>query len=191
MKLTSVLSASALVLAFGLAVPASAQVASGTGGTATSSGILTSATSTTTSTDIGVSDFLNDKSVDNSDNSLNVRDSGNDNSDNRISDSGNTDLAFALGSFNTDNSNNSTNGSNNGNDSSSIVATQTLLAINANAAPLNFQSLALSDYSSGSNSVSGNAFAAYAGILNQGWNTGINANAQAATNIAARGTVNF
>jgi hypothetical protein len=173
MNMKTALTASALVLAFGLATPAAAQVASGTAGNATSSGILTSASSTTTSTDIGVSDFLNNKSTntDNSDNS--------------------TDLAFALGSFNSDSSNNSTNGSNNGNDSSSVVATQTLLAINANAAPLNFMSLALSNYSSGSNSVSGNAFAAYAGILNQGWNTGINANAQAATNIAARGTVTF
>jgi hypothetical protein len=47
------------------------------------------------------------------------------------------------------------------------------------------------DYRSGSNSVNGSAFAAYAGILNQGWNTGINSNAQAATNIAAVGTVTF
>ena len=36
-----------------------------------------------------------------------------------------------------------------------------------------------------------NAFAAFAGIANQAWNTGINANTQAATNIAAQGTVNF
>ena len=46
-------------------------------------------------------------------------------------------------------------------------------------------------YNSGGNTVRGNAFAAYAGILNQAWNTGINANTQAATNIAAQGTVNF
>jgi hypothetical protein len=46
-------------------------------------------------------------------------------------------------------------------------------------------------YNSGANSVNDNAFAAYAGILNQAWNTGINANTQAATNIAAQGTVNF
>lgn len=179
MKMKIALSASALVLAFGLALPAAAQVASGTtGGAATAIG-LASATTNTTSTDIGVSDFLN------TDIELT------DNSDNSVNDSGNTDLAFALGSFNSDSSNNSVNNSNNGNDSSAVVATQTLLAINANAAPLNFMSLALSDYSSGDNSVSGSAFAAYSGILNQGWNTGINANAQAATNIAARGTVTF
>ena len=46
-------------------------------------------------------------------------------------------------------------------------------------------------YNSGSNSVNDNAFAAFAGIANQAWNTGINANTQAATNIAAQGTVNF
>ena len=179
MKMKIALSASALVLAFGLALPAAAQVASGTtGGAATAIG-LASATTNTTSTDIGVSDFLN------TDIELT------DNSDNSVNDSGNTDLAFALGSFNSDSSNNSVNNSNNGNDSSAVVATQTLLAINANAAPLNFMSLALSNYSSGDNSVNGSAFAAYSGILNQGWNTGINANAQAATNIAARGTVTF
>jgi hypothetical protein len=47
------------------------------------------------------------------------------------------------------------------------------------------------DYSSGNNSVNDMAFAAYAGIMTQGWNTGINANVQAGTNIAAQGTVNF
>jgi hypothetical protein len=181
MKITPILSASALVLAFGLAVPAAAQVASGTtGGAATAIG-LASATTNTTSTDIGVSDFLNtdvDVDLDSHDN-------------NSTNDSNNTDLAVALGSFNSDSSNNSVNGSNNGNDSSSVVASQTLLAINANAAPLNFMSLALSDYSSGDNVVNDNAFGAFSGILNQGWNTGINANAQAATNIAARGTVTF
>ena len=46
-------------------------------------------------------------------------------------------------------------------------------------------------YNSGQNQIRGNAFAAYAGILNQAWNTGINANTQAATNMAAQGTVNF
>jgi hypothetical protein len=46
-------------------------------------------------------------------------------------------------------------------------------------------------YNSGNNSVNDNAFAAFAGIANQAWNTGINANTQAATNIAAQGTVNF
>lgn len=46
-------------------------------------------------------------------------------------------------------------------------------------------------YNSGSNSVNDNAFAAFAGIANAAWNTGINANTQAATNIAAQGTVNF
>ncbi|VXC91246.1 hypothetical protein [Sphingomonas sp. AX6] len=46
-------------------------------------------------------------------------------------------------------------------------------------------------YNSGNNSVNDNAFAAFAGISNNAWNTGLNANTQAATNIAAMGTVNF
>lgn len=46
-------------------------------------------------------------------------------------------------------------------------------------------------YQSGSNSINGNAFAAYAGIMNVAWNTGVDTNAQAATNIAAQGNVNF
>jgi hypothetical protein len=186
MKITTILSASALVLAFGIAVPASAQVASGTvGGPATATGFLNSATTNTTSTDIGLSNFANDQS------------NNDDHTNNSINDSGNT--AIAVSDFLNDKSvrnrssweYNLSNDSHDGNDSSSVVATQTLLAINANAAPLNFMSLALSDYSSGDNSVRGGAFAAFSGILNQGWNTGINANAQAATNIAARGSVTF
>lgn len=43
----------------------------------------------------------------------------------------------------------------------------------------------------GNNSVRGNAFAACSGILNAAWNIRINAGGQAATNIAAQGTVNF
>jgi hypothetical protein len=192
MKIKATLAASALVLAFGLAMPAAAQQTSGTnaGPTTGGVGVGNTATSTSTSTDLNIQDSGNDNS-DNSTNdsgNLEISDSGNDNSDNSVNDSGN--LAFALASFNTDNSNNSVNDSNNGNDSSSVVALQVLTATVSNAAPLNFQSL-LSDYSSGDNSVNGSAFAAFSGILNQGWNTGINANAQAATNVAARGTVTF
>jgi hypothetical protein len=200
MNMKSTLAASAFALAIGLAMPAAAQQTSDTnaGPTTGGVGVGNTATSTSTSTDLNVQDSGNDNSDnsidvadsgnDNSDNSIDVADSGNDNSDNSIDDSGN--LAFALASFNTDNSNNSTNDSNNDNDSSSVVALQVLTATVSNAAPLNFQSL-LSDYSSGDNSVSGSAFAAFSGILNNGWNTGINANAQAATNVAARGTVTF
>ena len=46
-------------------------------------------------------------------------------------------------------------------------------------------------YDSGDQNVQGNSFAAYAGILNQAWNTGIAANTQAGTNIAASAQVNF
>lgn len=173
MKIKSTIAASALVLAFGLAMPAAASQTSDThaGPTTGGTGVGNTATSTSTSAD------------------LNIQDSGNDNSNNSVNDSGN--LAFALASFNTDNSDNSVNDSNNDNDNSSVVALQVLTATVSNAAPLNFQSLLGNDNSSGDNTVRGNAFAAYSGILNQGWNTGINANAQAATNVAARGSVTF
>ena len=46
-------------------------------------------------------------------------------------------------------------------------------------------------YDNGDQNVQGNSFAAYAGILNQAWNTGIAANTQAGTNIAASAQVNF
>jgi hypothetical protein len=203
MKVKSIISASAVALAIGFAMPAAAQQTSGTsaGPTTGGIGVGNTATSNSTSTDLNLQDSGNNNSTntdsrdqsnddrdnfalasfnDNSDNSTDSRDQSNDDRDN-----------FALGSFNNDWEDRSTNNSNNGNDSSSIVAMQILTATNANAAPLNFQSLALSDYSSGDNTVRDNAFAAYAGILNQAWNTGINANAQAATNVAARGTVTF
>jgi hypothetical protein len=150
---------------------------------------------------------IDDSGNDNSNNSTNdsgnidVADSGNDNSDNSTNDSGNVDIADsgndnsdnsdnsqnALASFNTVASNNTDNSTN---DNSEVVANQLLVATISNADELNFDGDE-NDYSSGNNSVGDNAFAAYAGILNQGWNTGINSNAQAATNIAARGTVTF
>jgi hypothetical protein len=84
------------------------------------------------------------------------------------------------------------------NGNTAIVATQTLRAENSNSRMDELVDLDGDDesstavgYNSGNNSVSGSAFAAYAGILNQAWNTGINANTQAATNVAAQGTVNF
>jgi hypothetical protein len=46
-------------------------------------------------------------------------------------------------------------------------------------------------YDSGGNSVSGGAFAAFAGILNQAWNTGNDANDQAANNHAVQGNTHF
>ncbi len=84
------------------------------------------------------------------------------------------------------------------NGNTKIVAYQTLTATNSNSYLDEVVDLDGEDgtpsnvgYNSGDNSVNNNAFAAYAGILNQAWNTGINANTQAATNIAAQGTVNF
>jgi hypothetical protein len=84
------------------------------------------------------------------------------------------------------------------NGNTSIVAEQYLYAENSNSYLDEVVDLDGEDgsetpvgYNSGDNSVNANAFAAYAGILNQAWNTGINANTQAATNIAAQGTVTF
>jgi len=95
-----------------------------------------------------------------------------------------------------DDQDNDGNGSFNGN--TFVVATQTLNANNTNQQMDELVDLDGEDdtdtavgYNSGDNSVSGSAFAAYAGILNAAWNTGINSNAQAATNIAASGTVSF
>lgn len=88
--------------------------------------------------------------------------------------------------------------SNNNNGNSSVVAFQLLNAVNTNQYLDEVVDLDGEDgtetavgYNSGNNVVRGSAFAAFAGILNQAWNTGINSNAQAATNIAAQGTINF
>ena len=79
-----------------------------------------------------------------------------------------------------------------------VTATQLLFAINTNSQLDEVVDLDGTDdspsdvgYASGNNRIDGSAFAAYAGILNQAWNTGINSNAQAATNISAQGTINF
>ncbi|MHA3841542.1 hypothetical protein ACX0GZ_10010 [Sphingomonas aestuarii] len=79
-----------------------------------------------------------------------------------------------------------------------VVATQVLTAINTNQyldEVADFDGEDGSEtpvgYNSGNNSINDNAFAAFAGISNNAWNTGLNANTQAATNIAAQGTVNF
>ncbi len=79
-----------------------------------------------------------------------------------------------------------------------VVATQVLTATNTNQYLDEVADFDGEDgtetavgYNSGNNSVNDNAFAAFAGISNNAWNTGLNANTQAATNIAAQGTVNF
>tara|TARA_R110000772_G_scaffold102435_1_gene203185 strand:+ start:2572 stop:3081 length:510 start_codon:yes stop_codon:yes gene_type:complete len=88
--------------------------------------------------------------------------------------------------------------SNNNNGNNFVIAAQTLTATNTNSYMDELVDLDGEDgtpapvgYNSGDNSVYGSAFAAFAGILNQAWNTGINSNAQAGTNIAAQGTINF
>ncbi|MFZ5705950.1 MAG: hypothetical protein ACOY5R_11880 [Pseudomonadota bacterium] len=102
----------------------------------------------------------------------------------------------AADSYSDDDQDNDGNGSFNSN--TLVVANQSLSATNTNQYLDEVVDLDGEDdsdtavgYNSGNNSVRGNAFAAYAGILNTAWNTGINANTQAATNIAAQGTVSF
>ncbi len=78
------------------------------------------------------------------------------------------------------------------NQNGSIIADQDMMAIISNDGGME----AVVDdtnegYRSGDNTVRGNAFAAFAGILNNAWNTGVNANTQAGTNIAAGATINF
>jgi hypothetical protein len=86
----------------------------------------------------------------------------------------------------------------NGASMSVVIANQYLAATNNNSAMDELVDMDGQDetdspvgYNSGDNYVRGNAFSAFAGILTAAWNTGINANTQAATNIAAQGTVNF
>ncbi|UVI39577.1 hypothetical protein [Qipengyuania spongiae] len=108
------------------------------------------------------------------------------------------DLLDLVATDNSADQDNDGNGSYNGNSLSFIAATQTLSAVNTNSEMDELVDLDGEDesdtpvgYNSGNNVVRDNAFAAFAGINNAAWNTGINANTQAATNIAAQGTVNF
>lgn len=71
----------------------------------------------------------------------------------------------------------------------SIVSVQTLSAIvtHNGVGPL----VTLGDarrFETGANVIGDNAFATFAGVLTLSWNTGLNANAQAATNIAWSGS---
>ena len=102
----------------------------------------------------------------------------------------------AADTFSDDDQDNDGNGSGNGNNL--VIASQNLSAVNTNQYLDEVVDLDGEDgtetpvgYNSGNNAIRGNAFAAYAGIMNAAWNTGINANTQAATNIAAQGTVSF
>lgn len=162
MKIKTILAASAIIAAMS-ATPSFAQIASGTsaGPTTGGIGVGNTATSTSTSTD------------------LQIQDSGNDNSQ------------TALASFNSLGSNNTDSNHDNGNDSSVLVADQELNASVTNAPVLALAGVSAVNSNSGNNAVQGSAFAAYSGILNQGWNNGQGSNAQAATNIAARGSVSF
>lgn len=106
------------------------------------------------------------------------------------------DLLDLVATDNSADQDNDENGSYNGNNF--VVAYQSLTAYNTNSEMDELVDLDGEDdsetavgYNSGYNSVNDNAFAAFAGISNAAWNTGINNNTQAATNIAAQGTITF
>ena len=101
-----------------------------------------------------------------------------------------------MGNDSSQDQDNDGNGSFNGN--RFVVAQQELKAVNINKELDEVVDLDGLDedasavgYNSGNNVVRDNAFAAFAGIANAAWNTGINANTQAATNIAAHGSITF
>lgn len=137
----------------------------------------------------------NDNNAFLSNNDNNDTNSNNDNNDgngnNRDNGNGNAvanDFLDLLSNNSIGNGNNRDNYTDGGGE---VMADQKLVAIITN----NGESAEIIEgtdgYESGDNTIRGNAFSAFAGILNQAWNTGVNANVQAATNIAARGDVNF
>lgn len=141
------------------------------------------------SDDDGIDDSLNgslngnDASDDDGNGSFNGNGSGNSDDDS---------LAVAISLSAQDNDN---NGNNRDNNNTTVVAVQDLTAVNAN---LGMEEVVDMDTAqeghrlrTGDNSANNNAYAAFAGVMSQSWNTGLNANVQAATNIAARGSVNF
>lgn len=105
-----------------------------------------------------------------------------------LSDNDALTLALSLADNSQDNDNNGSN-ANNGN---GIVADQDLAAVITNNGIDQVIDMAESQRAqTGTNSVNDNAFAAFAGILTEAWNTGLNANTQGGTNIGAQGNVNF
>ena len=76
-------------------------------------------------------------------------------------------------------------------DEDKVIANQTLKGVIVNYSFDEIVDVDDGDFDSGDNQVKGSAFAAFAGILNKAWNTGVNANTQAGSNIAARGNVHF
>lgn len=65
-----------------------------------------------------------------------------------------------------------------------IVADQVLMAVVANAGTGALIGIESGRFETGANRIGDTAFAGFAGILTQSWNSGINANSQAATNVA-------
>lgn len=205
MRIRHILAASAAALTIGFASPALAQDIDERGPGDVEDNVIVDDTA---------NDFLD--LLSNNEDSFNTSNDGDDNNDIDVEDNGNNrdnEYDFEDNGNNRDNEyedngNNRDNETYSDNDNSNVahrggtisnswsmdtgnraVATQTLVALNVNEEQV-VEDLD-GDYESGDNTVRGSAFAAFAGILNQAWNTGINSNAQAGTNIAAVGEVSF
>lgn len=188
MKLRYLMAASAIAACVGLASPAMANdnnkhndnsTVSGTSGSSAAASGLGIATST-----------------DNGNNRDNTANNNGNNRDNESNGNGNTLTTgdINLGGFQAngdDRGNSDSSGSGNttfGNNA--VVADQELSGVIVGHDMKDVVDN-VDGYDSGDQNVQGNSFAAYAGILNQAWNTGIAANTQAGTNIAASAQVNF
>jgi hypothetical protein len=105
-----------------------------------------------------------------------------------LSDNDALTLALSLA----DNSQDNDGNGNNGNNGNAILADQDLAAVITNNGIDQVIDMDESTRANtGDNSVNNNAYAAFAGIITEAWNTGLNANTQGGTNIGAEGNVNF
>ncbi|QPQ55865.1 hypothetical protein IC614_04575 [Allosphingosinicella flava] len=205
MQLKHILAVSAATLAIGLAAPSVAQ----------DSSVNEAGPGSSDNNDVGSYNDVNSYNDDNGNNRDNDVNSYNDdngnNRDNEVEDNGDNRDNENYGSWSAsrggeiEDSGNTLTGNSEAEDSyndnsgqAEIVATQVLIAVNSNSELDEVADFDGEDdtessvgYNSGDQSVNGNSFSAFAGILNQAWNTGLNANVQAATNIAAQGTVTF
>ncbi|HVU29950.1 MAG TPA: hypothetical protein VHE36_06070 [Sphingomicrobium sp.] len=184
MKLRYLMAASAIAACVGLASPAMADTTN-TGTSGNVKGGSTSASQSGTAASGGSTAASQGGTVDQNKDNGNNRD--------------NVDVAVTTGDNNLDgfqaNGNNRGNSDSSGSDNNSfgnnaVVADQSLSGVVVGHDQKDLVD-DVDGYESGDNNIQGNSFAAYAGILNQAWNTGIAANTQAGTNIAASAQVNF
>ena len=190
MKFGKVLAVSAAALTIGLATPALAQSGVNEQGDGSADN--------NTTVDDTANDFLdllsNNDILSENGNGNNRDNEANDNGNNRDNEANDNesygDGSASRGGEVSDNGNNRDNG-----DESTVVGVQVLTAVITNNGMDEIVDIDSDQdghtVSTGDAYIRGNAFAAFAGINSQAFNTGQNANVQSATNIAASGTVNF